>query len=397
MGPHIGRVPFIGHRGIRVEHMTGGTSRLTMPLVDDNCDQSGGVHEGAVLALLDTTGAMASWAQSGPGPYKASTASMQLQILGPVPAGDLGRLRALRTKRPGDLLVRRRGRECERRPWLRPRQCALPHRHLIPCCAPCDLSHSMSQGGVPAADDGPQCVCEIREVAAVRSLDEDLWVIDHPFRMPGGIELGTRTTLVRLANGGLWLHSPGPLTPAIQAWLEENGPVRAIVAPNLLHHLFLADTVAAFPEASIHGPEGLSEKIGTKLGPGVRIQALDPQRLPWAGDLECLLVPGCPAMNELAFLHAKTRTLILTDLAFNIRQASSLLTRIFLRINGALGSFGPSRLARVFFLKDRSQVRTGIEQILAWDFDRVVVAHGEVLERDGNRALRDSYGWLLNA
>jgi uncharacterized protein (TIGR00369 family) len=89
MGPHIGRVPFIGHRGIAVEHMSGGTSRLAMPLIDDNCDASGGVHEGAILALLDTTGAMASWAESGPGRFKASTASMQLQILGPGPKGDL--------------------------------------------------------------------------------------------------------------------------------------------------------------------------------------------------------------------------------------------------------------------------------------------------------------------
>jgi uncharacterized protein (TIGR00369 family) len=89
MGPHIGRVPFIGNRGISVEHMTGGTSRLVMPHLDDNGDAAGGVHEGAVLALLDTTGAMASWAESGPGNFKASTASMQIQILGPAPKGDL--------------------------------------------------------------------------------------------------------------------------------------------------------------------------------------------------------------------------------------------------------------------------------------------------------------------
>ena len=89
MGPHIAKVPFIGSRGIEVEHMTGGTSRLRMPLIEDNCDASGGVHEGAVLALLDTTGAMASWAESGPGNFRASTVSMQLQNLGPAPKGDL--------------------------------------------------------------------------------------------------------------------------------------------------------------------------------------------------------------------------------------------------------------------------------------------------------------------
>lgn len=89
MGPHIGRVPFIGHRGIAVEHMTGGTSRLIMPFAGDNADLAGGVHEGAVLALLDTAGAMGSWAESGPGPYKASTASMQLQNLAPAPKADL--------------------------------------------------------------------------------------------------------------------------------------------------------------------------------------------------------------------------------------------------------------------------------------------------------------------
>jgi uncharacterized protein (TIGR00369 family) len=89
MGPHIGRVPFIAGRGIRVEHMTGGRSRLRMPLQDANLDFAGGVHEGAVLALLDTTGAMASWAETGPGRFKASTPALQAQILAPPPRDGL--------------------------------------------------------------------------------------------------------------------------------------------------------------------------------------------------------------------------------------------------------------------------------------------------------------------
>jgi uncharacterized protein (TIGR00369 family) len=96
MGPLIGQLPFIAGRGIRVEHMTGGTSRLVMPFRSENADASGGVHEGALLALLDTTGAMASWAETGPGRFKASTPAMQAQILAPAPKVDLvayGRMR----------------------------------------------------------------------------------------------------------------------------------------------------------------------------------------------------------------------------------------------------------------------------------------------------------------
>jgi uncharacterized protein (TIGR00369 family) len=89
MGPYIGRVPFIAKLGIRVEHMAGGRSRLVMPFRETLADASGGVHEGAVLALLDTAGAMASWAVTGPGPYKASTPGVQARLLAPPPRSDL--------------------------------------------------------------------------------------------------------------------------------------------------------------------------------------------------------------------------------------------------------------------------------------------------------------------
>jgi uncharacterized protein (TIGR00369 family) len=89
MGPHVGKLPFTAARGLLVEHMTGGTSRIAMPARTANADASGGTHEGAVLALLDTTGAMAAWATTGAGPYKASTPALQAQILTPPEGVDL--------------------------------------------------------------------------------------------------------------------------------------------------------------------------------------------------------------------------------------------------------------------------------------------------------------------
>ena len=90
MGPAVAAgVPFIHERGILIEHMDGGESRLIMPWTEAHGDWDGNTHEGAVLALLDTAGAMAGWAVTGPGPYKASTPAMQAQLLAAAPQEDL--------------------------------------------------------------------------------------------------------------------------------------------------------------------------------------------------------------------------------------------------------------------------------------------------------------------
>ena len=89
LGPHVAKTPFMSRIGIEIEHMADSRSRIRLPALAANRDLAGGVHEGALLALLDTTGAMAAWATTGPGAYKASTPSLQAQILAPLPPGDL--------------------------------------------------------------------------------------------------------------------------------------------------------------------------------------------------------------------------------------------------------------------------------------------------------------------
>lgn len=90
MGPGVPkRVPFIGRLGLRIEHMAGGHSRIAMPFQENNADEEGGVHEGPLLALLDTTGAMAAWGETGPGAFKASTVGIQAQVVSPRRGGEL--------------------------------------------------------------------------------------------------------------------------------------------------------------------------------------------------------------------------------------------------------------------------------------------------------------------
>ena len=63
MGPHIGKMPFTAARGLARRAHDGRHARASrMPGAPRTPTPSGGTHEGAVLALLDTTGAMAAWA-----------------------------------------------------------------------------------------------------------------------------------------------------------------------------------------------------------------------------------------------------------------------------------------------------------------------------------------------
>jgi uncharacterized protein (TIGR00369 family) len=89
MGRFIQRVPFHAKLGLTVELMAGGRSRIVLPWREAHGDGAGGVHEGAALALFDTTGAMAAWAKTGPGRFKVSTPGVQVRFLAPVAQGDL--------------------------------------------------------------------------------------------------------------------------------------------------------------------------------------------------------------------------------------------------------------------------------------------------------------------
>jgi hypothetical protein len=213
----------------------------------------------------------------------------------------------------------------------------------------------------------------------------------RPFRAGPFLEIGTRMSVVRLADGALFLHSLVEIDAETRAGLEALGPVHHLVAGNKLHHLYLAQAAKVFPQAELWGAPGLAEKCRDLRFEGVLGDEAPPA---WRNDLDQLAVRGIPRMNEVVFLHRASGTLVVTDLCFNVRHSDFLGTRLFMRANGAYGRFGPSRLLRSL-VRDRPALRASVEKILAWDFERVVVTHGDVLERGGRDALRAGFAWLL--
>ena len=223
----------------------------------------------------------------------------------------------------------------------------------------------------------------------MRQLADGLWTVDRPFSLMG-LRLGGRMTVVGLPGGGLLLHSPIPIDDPLAAELRRLGEVRYLVAPNLLHPLALPAAAARYPDARVHAPPGLERKR-----PDVRIDAtLDrPPPADWAGTVDPFPLDGAPVMGETAFLHRPSRTLVCTDFVFHFREAAHLPTRLYLRLNGALGQVAQTRLARRA-IRDRAAARAAVDRLLAEDFDRLVMAHGEVLETGGKEALRHATSWL---
>lgn len=218
-----------------------------------------------------------------------------------------------------------------------------------------------------------------------------LWTTDTPLRFLG-LEVGARMTIVRLPDESLFLHSPVAAAPALVEAVAALGEVSAIVAPNRLHHLFAGEWIDACPSARFYAAPGLEKKRSDLRIDGVLGDSPEPQ---WKGAIEQVAVQGFPFANEVVFFHEASATLILTDIAFHLGDEAPPLTRLFIRMTGQYGKLAPTMLEKML-IRDREGFATSLRRILAWPFERVVVAHGRVLETGGREALASGYAWLLD-
>lgn len=219
-------------------------------------------------------------------------------------------------------------------------------------------------------------------------VDENLWISSIAHRFVG-LHIGTRMTVVRLASGELLLHSPIAITPELKQALAALGSVQHIVCPNLFHHSYAGDAMRAYPSARLYGPAKLRQKR-TDL----KFDALlsDTPDASWNGELLPTTIEGS-MMAETVLYHVPSRTLITSDLVENFRDCPHAFTRWYLKAGGILGKVGWHPLLRLVYV-NRRKARGSLEKILALPFDRVIVAHGDIITRDARETLRRGMSWL---
>lgn len=227
-------------------------------------------------------------------------------------------------------------------------------------------------------------------MSPLRQWAEGVWIAEAPQRFYG-LPFGTRMTVVRLSDGSLLLHSPIVLSSELRAEIDALGEVRHAISPNKLHHLYLAGVRDAYPQVCLHAPPGLAAKrtdlqLDRELG--------DRPAPEWAGTLEQLVVRGSRVLEEVVFFHAASATLLVADLCEHFGPWSPALTRCLVR---PFGMYARPRMPVDWqhTFRDREATRQSFERLLAWPFERVILAHGRLLESDAKPIFEREYAWAL--
>lgn len=194
-----------------------------------------------------------------------------------------------------------------------------------------------------------------------------------------------RMTLLKLKDGGLVVHNPLRLKDEDYSKIDALGRVDYIVAPNKFHCSEPQFYKLRYPRAKvlvarealptvqkrceIHGtlPEAWSPKLREEIG--------------------CMEFEGTRMLSENIFFHRASKTLIVTDLVFNMHTEVKGAERVFFKLNRVYKRFGPSRLFRYFFVDEPKVAAESFRELMRWDFDRVVMSHGEILQSGGKAAL----------
>ena len=218
---------------------------------------------------------------------------------------------------------------------------------------------------------------------------DDLYCVDGWWKRS---PMGRRMTVMGVGDGGLAVHSAIRMSDADMRGLDVIGRVEYVIVPNPFHASEAPWYAERYPGARVLVPDRLRRAQERRMR--VDGTVADDWPVELAGRLEALSIEGL-RLSESAYFHAKSRTLVLTDLVMNYGDDHFTgISRLLMGWNGVVDRFGPSRLLRFCFIKNRAQLLSSLERVMQWDFDRVLMNHGRILETAGKARLREAFAFL---
>lgn len=208
-------------------------------------------------------------------------------------------------------------------------------------------------------------------------VDDKIWTFERPVWF-SGVRMRARTTVVRLDDGGLLLHSPAPPTDALAEQLRALGPVRWLVVPNCFHHLGTPAAAAVFPEARVVGPaSALKRNKELRIHMDIR----DPQLGEQVAELEALPLQGVPFLDETVLYHRPTQTLLGADVVLRADAKDHWTFRWGARITGCYERVRVPPDVK-WKIPDKAAAARSIRAMLERPAQRLIVGHAEIIEED---------------
>ena len=231
-------------------------------------------------------------------------------------------------------------------------------------------------------------------ISSLLPFGHDIWIADGPVvPFVGGFAYSTRMAAIRLGDGGLFIWSPVALSTDLKREIDALGPVRCLISPNLLHHLFLGEWKAAYPQARMFAAPGLRRR---RKDLAFNADLTEQPASIWAGEIDQALLRGSFLITEAVFFHRNSGAALFADLIQNFPPDWFKGWRgVLARLDGIVAPQpGAPREWRASFLR-RAQARRALRQILDWPIERVVIAHGNCVENDSAAFVRRAFLWLI--
>ena len=224
---------------------------------------------------------------------------------------------------------------------------------------------------------------------------EGIWTVDGPevqYRLAGAlIPCPTRMTVVRRADGTIWLHSPVAHSADLQQTIDGLGRISNIVAPNSYHYLQVDAWAFTNADATVFASADVAHKIvAESVALGKKLDA------EWTMDLDHFMI-DLGTFSETVFFHGASKSLIVTDLmqTFQASRVRSLFIRLLLQLGGATGpNAKPSIEIRLAARRHRDELRAAVEQMIAWAPKRVILSHGVCIQDNPLDAIASAFRWL---
>jgi hypothetical protein len=228
---------------------------------------------------------------------------------------------------------------------------------------------------------------------ALKPVAAGVWVADGGWIRFYGMLFPTRMTVIRLTDGEIWVHSPIADRNGLADAVARLGPVRHLVAPNWIHYAWLPDWQTRFPGATSWGSPGVVDRARSR-GVDLSIDAVLTDRAPpaWAGQIDQRLADS-GYHREVVFFHRGSKTLILTDLIENFEADKMPWWALpLLKLGRVCHPDGrmPRDMAASFHRKPH-HLKDLVDTMIAWEPERVILAHGRWYDRAGAAELRRAF------